>query len=632
MYEDFGAQVEGNTVTFRLFFPDRAKDPLQYGRGGLPRIHRLQVTGTFQHHLGQSDWDFLNAPEMQLHDHPLGMLYTFSATLPDDFYEYKYFVTFDDGKTRWCNDPCARYGGQDANHENSGFVIGGNRVEQVQPIPKRLPPGDLIIYELMIDDFTDKLVQARQPGDQPKAPLDLIKDQIPYFKELGINAIEFMPWTATIGRGFSWGYNPFLFFSVEDRFTNTNSPDPAEKLNKLYRLKELFEALHAEGIHVIMDGVFNHVEEGAEGVGFPYYWLYRDPQDSPYIGDFSKGGFFKELDYQNRCTQEFVFDVCKYWLDKYQIDGIRFDYTLGYYLRGQVDPGVSRLIQNLRGYLYGTNRRHITLTIEHLTDNRYEAIEDTNQIGATGCWFDPLMFKAWEFGYNNRINTSLMRPLDAHRDFAPGTGPTVYIENHDHSTIVNKVGGGRIGADVRTHHWFKSQPYAIALFTLPGTTLIHNGQEFGDEYYLPEEGADRVSPRPVNWERRQDTIGTPLFNLYQTLIQIRREHPALRSANFYPSAYDERQTHFNSEGYGVNVDQGIVIYHRWGTGLDGQSEKFIIVLNFSAVNQSVDIPFSCNGTWTDLLNHESVTVSNYRLTSQTVNSNWGRVFYARTGA
>ncbi len=625
MYEKFGARVAGNIVTFNLFFPDRAKDPLQYGRGGLPRIQKLQVIGTFQQHLGQTDWNPDRAPEMQLEDYAQGMLYTFSATLPDDYYEYQYFVTFEGGETRRCNDPCARYSGQATDKETSGFVIGGSQIEQVQPIAKRLPPGDLIIYELMIDDFIQKL----EDGGTPKAPLDLIRDKINYFKELGINAIQFMPWTATIGRNFSWGYNPFLFFSVEDRFTNANSDDPAEKLNKLYRLKQLIEALHAEDIHVIMDGVFNHVEEGFTGVGFPYYWLYRDPQDSPYIGDFSRGGFFKELDYQNRCTQEFIFDVCKYWLDQYQIDGIRFDYTIGYFLRGQLDPGVSRLIQLLQGYLYGTNRRNISLTIEHLTDNRYEAIADTAEITATGCWFDPLMFKAWEFGFNNQINTSIMRPLDTHRDFAPATGPTVYIENHDHSTIINKVGGGGIGANVRKDHWFKSQPWAIALFTLPGTILIHNGQEFGDEYYLPEQGMGRVIPRPVNWERRDDEIGKPLFNLYQRLIQIRKDHPALRSANFYPSGYDERQTRFNAEGYGVDVARGIVIYHRWGDGLDGQTEKFIVVLNFSAVDQFVDIPFSSNGTWKDLLNGDVITVSNYRLSNQRINSNWGRIFYAK---
>jgi 1,4-alpha-glucan branching enzyme len=629
MYEDFGPKVGGNNVTFQLFFPDRAKAPLQYGRGGLPRIKKIQVTGSFQKHIGQADWDNIQAPEMTLTDHPKGLLYTFATSLPDDFYEYRFYVTFEDGLTRWCNDPCTKYSGQDSNNENSGFVVGGSQGDNVKPITRRISPQDLVIYELMVDDFTTKLTENRTPGAPQKAPLDLIKNKVSYLKDLGVNAVEFMPWTATIGRGFSWGYNPFLYFSVEDRFTSINSNDPAEKLNKLSRLKELFEALHAEDIHVIMDGVFNHVEEGAEGVGFPYYWLYRYPEESPFIGFFSRGGFFKELDYQNQCTQEFVFDVCKYWLDKYQIDGIRFDYTLGFFLSNGIDPGITNLIANLRGYLHGTARENISLMLEHLTDNRYNAIADTNRIGATGSWFDQFMFKAWD-GSANRVDTTIMRPMDTYKDFTPGSGPVVYIENHDHGSIVNKVGGSRTGTDVRSSNWFKSQPYAIALLTLPGAILIHNGQEFGDEYFIPEDGPDRVSPRPVNWEKLDDAIGQSLSGLYKKLIRIRHNHPSLRSPNFYPSNYDERQTRFNNEGYGVDVERKLVIYHRWGIGLDTQLERFIIVLNFSTSDQSVDIPFPINGTWKDLLNEDQFfTVTTFHLFNQKINSNWGRIFYAK---
>jgi len=184
--------------------------------------------------------------------------------------------------------------------------------------------------------------------------------------------------------------------------------------------------------------------------------------------------------------------------------------------------------------------------------------------------------------------------------------------------------------DVRPNHWFKNQPYAIALLTLPGAILIHNGQEFGDEYFVPESGSDRVSPRPLNWERLKDKIGTSLFNLYKQLIRMRNQHPALRSPNFYPSGYDERQTRFNPEGYGVDVARKLVIYHRWGNDRDGNLERFIIVLNFSASNQIVDIPFPVNGIWKDLLNNDQpFTVSSFRLANQTINSNWGRILYIK---
>jgi pullulanase len=486
----------------------------------------------------------------------------------------------------------------------------------------------------MIDDFTENLINTNH-NDPPKTRLDLIRDKIKYLKDLGVNAVEFMPWTSVIGRRFGWGYNPFLFFSVEDRFTNIvnkTNPEIAEKLNKLSRLQELIEALHAEGIHVIMDGVFNHadVNKEQEGVGFPYYWLYRNPEDSPFIGNFAKEFGFVDFNYDNPCTQEFIFDVCKYWLDKYQIDGIRFDFTLGFFLPNSC-KGMPKLIKDLRCYFNVNGRKNISLMIEHLTDNRYDAIDVTNKVGATGCWFDLFMYEAWRLGNAQTVDTKIMRPMDTHKDFAPGTSPVVYIENHDHGTIVNKIGGSQIGTDVRPNNWFKTQPYAIALLTLPGTILIHNGQEFGDEYFAPQPDAnapDRVSSRPVNWDKVNDDIGQRLFGLYKKLIEIRNNHSSLRSPNFYPNNYDESNTRFNSEGYGVDVERKIVIYRRWGNGSHGQLENFVIVLNFSATDQITDIPFPSDGIWKDLLNdNQDYTVTESRLKNQKINSNWGRILY-----
>jgi pullulanase len=80
----------------------------------------------------------------------------------------------------------------------------------------------------------------------------------------------------------------------------------------------------------------------------------------------------------------------------------------------------------------------------------------------------------------------------------------------------------------------------------------------------------------------------------------------------------------------VDVSRKLVIYHRWGNDRDGNLERFIIVLNFSASNQIVDIPFPLNGTWKDLLNNDqSYLVSSFRLVTQTIDSNWGRILYIK---
>jgi pullulanase/glycogen debranching enzyme len=83
------------------------------------------------------------------------------------------------------------------------------------------------------------------------------------------------------------------------------------------RLKRLIKACYERNLHVLMDEVFNHVDVGTTpDRGFPYHWLYQDPEDSPYTGRYSRGGYFEDLDYHNGCTQQDITDACRYWLEK----------------------------------------------------------------------------------------------------------------------------------------------------------------------------------------------------------------------------------------------------------------------------------------------------------------------------
>jgi 1,4-alpha-glucan branching enzyme len=609
MYERFGAVVQGPRVEFNLFLPDNTRDPSQYVRGGLPRIRQIHVRGDFQGVAGSQNWQLDNKFKMQKVEHPNGWLYKLAIDrdLEEGYYQYKYFVEFENDTQRWVSDPITKYGGNDED-ENSAFVIGGNRTV-VQPIVRRLPPRDLVIYETHLDDFTKEFRDN-------KAPVDAFRERLDYLQDLGINAVEFMPWTAWPGSHFSWGYDPVSFFSVEYRYVN----DPASPADKLVKLMELINDLHRRGMHVIMDGVFNHVRAGNDpSKGFPYLWLYQVPSDSPFIGPFAGGGFFEEFDYQNKCVGEFIRDVCIYWLDRFQIDGIRFDYTLGFFRRGDSGVGIAKLITDLNQHLNNTSRSNVALFIEHLTDNRFEAISDTNDIGAAGCWFDPFMFKHFEYSRNGNIDTEILRILNANLDFASSKGPVTYIQNHDHSSIMHEAGGrGR---------WFKTQPAVIALLTSPGAVMLHNGQEFGQDEFLPESGDGRVVPRPLRWRSDSplsgDNIGRSLFGLYKWLIDIRKRHPALRSPNFFPYPFN------HPDGYGAFPDQDVVVYHRWGPAEGGRFERFIIIVNYSDFDQRIDIPFATDGRWEDLLNGGFVFVNSHKLFNQRINSNWGRIYYQK---
>jgi hypothetical protein len=157
--------------------------------------------------------------------------------------------------------------------------------------------------------------------------------------------------------------------------------------------------------------------------------------------------------------------------------------------------------------------------------------------------------------------------------------------------------------------------------------MIANGQEFGEDHFLPEDdhgSGRRVIARPLRWKLADDPIGTTLRRLYGTLARMRRDHAGLRSAQMYPAVWDEWQTQFNPVGVGVDVDRQAVIYHRWAELGGGAVENFVVALNFSDADQWLSVPFPLDGTWTDLLNQQVLEVAGNRR-ELIVASNWGRV-------
>lgn len=92
---------------------------------------------------------------------------------------------------------------------------------------------NLVVYELLVRDFTDK------------SSFQGVIDSLPYLKRLGVTAIELMPVTEFEGND-SWGYNPSHLFAVDKYYGTAND------------LKRLIDEAHAQGIAVILDIVLNH--------------------------------------------------------------------------------------------------------------------------------------------------------------------------------------------------------------------------------------------------------------------------------------------------------------------------------------------------------------------------------------
>ena len=196
---------------------------------------------------------------------------------------------------------------------------------------KKLPAlQDCIIYELHVRGFT----KNENSGVSHPGTFAGIKEKIPYLKELGINAVEMMPifefdemqnYRTINGKKLLdyWGYNPVCFFAP-----NTSYASDIEYNNEGKELKQLVNALHENGIKVILDVVFNHTAEGNENGPFfsfkgidnnIYYMLTPDG----YYYNFSGCG--NTLNCNHPMVRDFILNCLRYWSITYHVDGFRFD-------------------------------------------------------------------------------------------------------------------------------------------------------------------------------------------------------------------------------------------------------------------------------------------------------------------
>ena len=126
------------------------------------------------------------------------------------------------------------------------------------PVDDRPVPHthDLIIYEMHVRNFTND--PSSGLDDTTRGTYAGVIAKIPYLKELGITAVELMPiHQYDPQEGSHWGYMTLGFFAAHNGYASGG-----DSHNALAELRELVNALHAAGIEVILDVVYNHTTEG----------------------------------------------------------------------------------------------------------------------------------------------------------------------------------------------------------------------------------------------------------------------------------------------------------------------------------------------------------------------------------
>ncbi|HNY10999.1 MAG TPA: glycogen debranching protein GlgX [Candidatus Wallbacteria bacterium] len=199
--------------------------------------------------------------------------------------------------------------------------------------PPRTPLNKTIIYETSVRGLTI------HPSSKTAAPgtFSGLIEKIPYFRELGITAIELLPVhefneneiirvnpkTGERLRNY-WGYNSLSFFSLNNVFAS--SKDPRNSVNEF---KKMVRELHKASIEVILDVVYNHTGEGNEvgptisfkGIDNSVY--YHLENNHRFYKNYSGCG--NTLNCNHPAVKNMIIDSLRYFVTEMHVDGFRFD-------------------------------------------------------------------------------------------------------------------------------------------------------------------------------------------------------------------------------------------------------------------------------------------------------------------
>lgn len=201
-----------------------------------------------------------------------------------------------------------------------------------------IPPAQRAVWEVSVRDFSQDAASGVRPAWRGKymaftqQGTTLHGDGIHptclnYLKRLGVKYVQLMPIfdfgsvdeAKPLLRQYNWGYDPTNFNVPEGSY----STDPTRGEVRIRECREMIAALHAAGIGVVMDVVYNHTyrTENPLNNTVPYYF-FRQNAD----GSFSNGsGCGNEFASERPMARRYLIDSILYWAKEYHIDGFRFD-------------------------------------------------------------------------------------------------------------------------------------------------------------------------------------------------------------------------------------------------------------------------------------------------------------------
>lgn len=488
---------------------------------------------------------------------------------------------------------------------------------------------DIIIYEMHHRDFS---VHASAGNQYPGKFLALTQEGtrspqgemtgIDHLKELGITHVHILPSydygsvdeSRPDSAQYNWGYDP-VNYNVPEGSYSTNAFDPATRVREM---KAMIQALHNNGIRVILDVVYNHtyINDGSNfSLTTPGYY-YRHKEDGSYADASACGN---EVASEREMVRDYIVNSVKYWAEEYHLDGFRFD------LMGMIDIETMKAVRaeldkiDPTIFVYGEGwaaaapvipneecamkaNAHMMPGVAVFSDDLRDGVKGhfsqaTGRgfaTGAEGCE------ESVKFGVVGAIEHPQVNCELVNYSKAPYTNhPTQvinYVSCHDDMCLTDKLRASMPGADEKTLQRYARLAQTI-VFTSQGVPFMFTGEEiFRDKKGVHNSFCSPDEINAIDWSLKSSN--REQFDYYRNLIQLRKSHPAFRMATA-----EEVREHLQ---FIENTPEQVVAYTLNDNA--GGDEWNQIVVAFNGANEAAEIEIP-EGTWMVIANDGSIDLA-----------------------
>ncbi len=447
----------------------------------------------------------------------------------------------------------------------------------------------LLIYELLIQDF----VSAHD--------WKTMRDSLNYLKNLGINAIEIMPFNE-FGGNIGWGYNPDFYFAPDKYYGSRNS------------LKEFIDSCHKKGIAVIMDIALNHAT--GQNPLAALYWdatNNRPSANNPWFNTIATHPFnvFNDFNHESLQTKYFFNRVTEHWLKEYKIDGFRFDLSKGF---TQVNSGSNvsawsaydasrvsiwkRYYDSLQIYSPGSYT-----ILEHFADNTEEKLLADYGMLLWGNMNHNFTEASMGFVSTSNLEWGLSTARGWSNQYL-----ITYMESHDEERMMykNMLFGNSSGAyNTRDFNTAlkRMEMSAAFLYMMPGPKMLWQFGELGYDFSINRctdgtvNNNCRLDPKPIRWDYFQNTHRKGLYDVHSKLLKL-RAHPLYK------------------EGFISNRVTGSLLGAFKWLQVTTDTSNICVVGNFDVNATTGSVTFQNAGTWYEYLTGATITATGL---AQTIN-------------